>query len=204
MNVKEERDRARLLARNLFAMIPRETWSEHGAGVIEGHDEGLYRASLLEEEIRSWAAAPVPVESEIPPSAYRRGSLSAAAQDERARVAPDETLREALRDVAAAAWGYRVAYEAYWGEDVPGSALPIEQKQRHLEALVRWQQELDAALSALDDTPGDFKAAIRDNRATVAKAIGEALRAATPAPYEGSAREAADIAEFDARGRHDG
>jgi hypothetical protein len=86
------------------------------------------------------------------------------------RQVPADTVKN-LRDVAAAAWGYRVFYEAYWGEDVPGSALPLDRKQAMLAALVGWQNELDAALAALDDNKGDFAAAIQAHRATVASAL---------------------------------
>lgn len=78
---------------------------------------------------------------------------------------------ELLRDVAAAAWGYRVFYEAYWGEGVPDSDLPVETKQRLLETLVGWQTELDDALAAMDETPGDFAAAKAAHRETIARLL---------------------------------
>ncbi len=56
--------------------------------------------------------------------------------------------------------------------------LPIEQKQRMLATLVGWQDELDAAISALDDDPRDFASAKAAHRATIANAIREARDAA--------------------------
>lgn len=72
-----------------------------------------------------------------------------------------------MRDVAAAAWGYRVAYEGYWGAGVPDSDLTPETKARMLAALVGWQTELDRALAAMDETAGDFDAAKQAHRETI-------------------------------------
>ena len=49
-----ERDRARHLATHLFQMPDRQAWRDSGAIGPEGQYEGEYRASQIEEEIRSW------------------------------------------------------------------------------------------------------------------------------------------------------
>lgn len=49
-----ERDRARHLAKHLFAMVTLEQWRDTGGGDGQGHYEGDYHAAELEEEIRSW------------------------------------------------------------------------------------------------------------------------------------------------------
>jgi hypothetical protein len=64
-----------------------------------------------------------------------------------------------------------VAYEGYWGAGVPDSDLPVETKQRLLGALVEWQQQLDAALAAMDSDPGDFASAKAAHKATIERLI---------------------------------
>jgi len=49
-----ERDRARHLAKHLFAMVTLEQWRDTGGDDGQGHYEGDYRAAELEEEILSW------------------------------------------------------------------------------------------------------------------------------------------------------
>jgi len=50
----EERDRARVLARNLFAMVPRWVWLDSGGDDGQGHYEGEYRAEQIQQEIAGW------------------------------------------------------------------------------------------------------------------------------------------------------
>ena len=49
-----ERDRARLLARNLFQMVDRQAWRDSGGDDGQSHYEGDYHAEKVWEEIKSW------------------------------------------------------------------------------------------------------------------------------------------------------
>ena len=49
-----ERNRARHLAKHLFAMTTLEQWRDTGGDDGQGHYEGDYHAAEIEEEILSW------------------------------------------------------------------------------------------------------------------------------------------------------
>jgi len=50
----EKLDRARLIARTLFAMVPRQAWLDSGGDDGQGHYEGDYRAATLQKKIATW------------------------------------------------------------------------------------------------------------------------------------------------------
>lgn len=50
----DQRDRARLLARNLFQMVDPQAWRASGGDDGQGHYEGDYFAAKIGEEIRAW------------------------------------------------------------------------------------------------------------------------------------------------------